>query len=183
MATDIRGRIEEFRPYIPLIQGLRNPGMRNRHWELLSESIQMNIKPKANFTFSRCLELKLQDHIEAIAKVAEVAGKEYAIEQVGEQDNTPVKAVAGAIVNLAFTFKALVTLTYEGCYEHAAVILQCTLLYSIYCAICYDFTMLYYIMLGHATVNFYNGYNDCGLFSLPVNLTVSTQFFQRRKII
>ncbi|MGH0183081.1 UNVERIFIED_CONTAM: hypothetical protein FKN15_013335 [Acipenser sinensis] len=81
VATDIRGRIEEFRPYIPLIQGLRNPGMRNRHWELLSESIQMNIKPKANFTFSRCLELKLQDHIEAIAKVAEVAGKEYAIEQ------------------------------------------------------------------------------------------------------
>ncbi|XP_041081390.1 dynein heavy chain 1, axonemal [Polyodon spathula] len=81
VATDIRGKIEEFRPYIPLIQGLRNPGMHNRHWELLSQSIQMNIKPKANFTFSRCLELKLQDHIEAIAKVAEVAGKEYAIEQ------------------------------------------------------------------------------------------------------
>lgn len=33
VASEIKGMIEDFRPYIPLIQGLRNPGMRNRHWE------------------------------------------------------------------------------------------------------------------------------------------------------
>lgn len=82
VAVEIRAKIEEFRPYIPLIQGLRNPGMRNRHWEMLSEEIKMNVKPKANLTFARCLEMKLQDHIESIAKVAEIAGKEYAIEHV-----------------------------------------------------------------------------------------------------
>ncbi|XP_023393798.1 dynein heavy chain 1, axonemal [Pteropus vampyrus] len=81
VALDIRARIEEFKPYIPLIQGLRNPGMRNRHWEQLSSEININIKPKANLTFARCLEMNLQDHIESISKVAEVAGKEYAIEQ------------------------------------------------------------------------------------------------------
>ncbi|XP_053154302.1 dynein axonemal heavy chain 1 isoform X2 [Hemicordylus capensis] len=80
VALEIRGKIEEFKPYIPLIQGLRNPGMRNRHWELLSEEIKINVKPKANLTFARCLEMKLQDHIESIAKVAEIAGKEYSIE-------------------------------------------------------------------------------------------------------
>uniref|UniRef100_A0A4W5QVG2 Dynein axonemal heavy chain 1 n=1 Tax=Hucho hucho TaxID=62062 RepID=A0A4W5QVG2_9TELE len=73
--------IDDFRPYIPLIQGLRNPGMRGRHWQLLSDRIHMNVKPKANLTFSRCLELGLQDHVDEIARVAEVAGKEYAIEQ------------------------------------------------------------------------------------------------------
>ncbi|XP_063282706.1 dynein axonemal heavy chain 1 [Pelobates fuscus] len=81
VAQDIKSRIEEFKPYIPLIQGLRNPGMRNRHWEILSDQIQINIKPKANLTFTRCLEMNLQDHIESIAKVAEIAGKEYSIEQ------------------------------------------------------------------------------------------------------
>ncbi|XP_072136794.1 dynein axonemal heavy chain 1 isoform X1 [Mobula birostris] len=81
VAVKIRSMIEEFKPYIPLIQALRTPGMRNRHWELLSEQIQTPIKPKANLTFARCLDMNLQDHIEAIAKVAEVAGKEYAIEQ------------------------------------------------------------------------------------------------------
>uniref|UniRef100_A0A8C5QQJ6 Dynein axonemal heavy chain 1 n=1 Tax=Leptobrachium leishanense TaxID=445787 RepID=A0A8C5QQJ6_9ANUR len=81
VAEDIKKRIEEFKPYIPLIQGLRNPGMRSRHWEILSEQIKINVKPKANLTFTRCLEMKLQDHIESIAKVAEIAGKEYSIEQ------------------------------------------------------------------------------------------------------
>ncbi|ERE91881.1 dynein heavy chain 1, axonemal-like protein [Cricetulus griseus] len=81
VAFDIRARIEEFKPYIPLIQGLRNPGMRNRHWEILSNEININVRPKANLTFARCLEMNLQDHIESISKVAEVAGKEYAIEQ------------------------------------------------------------------------------------------------------
>ncbi|XP_019911214.2 dynein heavy chain 1, axonemal [Esox lucius] len=81
VACDIRGKIEVFRPHIPLIQGLRNPGMRGRHWQLLSECIQMNVKPKANLTFSRCLELGLQNHAGEISRVAEVAGKEYAIEQ------------------------------------------------------------------------------------------------------
>lgn len=79
---DIRGKIEEFRPFIPLIQGLRNPGMRTRHWQVLSEHIKMNVKPKANLTFARCLEMGLQNHVKDIALVAEVAGKEYAIEQV-----------------------------------------------------------------------------------------------------
>lgn len=82
VATEIRGKIEDFRPYIPLIQGLRNPGMKSRHWEMLSERMQMKVKPKANLTFSRCLELGLQNHVDDIAHVAEVAGKEYTIEQV-----------------------------------------------------------------------------------------------------
>uniref|UniRef100_A0A8C3HT11 Dynein axonemal heavy chain 1 n=1 Tax=Chrysemys picta bellii TaxID=8478 RepID=A0A8C3HT11_CHRPI len=80
VSVEIRGRIEEFRPYIPLIQGLRNPGMRNRHWEMLSKEININVKPKANLTFSRCLEMKLLDHIDSIAKIAEIAGKEFSIE-------------------------------------------------------------------------------------------------------
>ncbi|KAJ7998998.1 hypothetical protein DPEC_G00210820 [Dallia pectoralis] len=81
LASDIRGKIAAFRPHIPLIQGLRNPGMRGRHWTLLSERIKMNVKYEANLTFSRCLELGLQNHVEEISQVAEVAGKEFAIEQ------------------------------------------------------------------------------------------------------
>ena len=38
--------------------------------------------PKATLTFSKCLEMHLQGYITIIAKIAEVAGKEYSIEQV-----------------------------------------------------------------------------------------------------
>uniref|UniRef100_K7FUS9 Dynein axonemal heavy chain 1 n=1 Tax=Pelodiscus sinensis TaxID=13735 RepID=K7FUS9_PELSI len=54
--------------------------MRNRHWEMLSKEININIKPKANLTFARCLDMKLLDHIDSIAKIAEIAGKEFSIE-------------------------------------------------------------------------------------------------------
>ena len=43
VAQEIKKQIEDFRPYIPLIQGLRNPGMRNRHWELVRLSCSNNL--------------------------------------------------------------------------------------------------------------------------------------------
>lgn len=37
IANEIKGWIEDFKPFIPLIQGLRNPGMRSRHWDQVSK--------------------------------------------------------------------------------------------------------------------------------------------------
>lgn len=48
----------------------------------LSGDLGFQVTPKANLTFNKCLEMNLQDHIGVISKIAEVAGKEYAIEQV-----------------------------------------------------------------------------------------------------
>ncbi|XP_046731532.1 dynein axonemal heavy chain 1 [Silurus meridionalis] len=81
VASFVRGMIEQFQPNIPLIQGMRNPGMRSRHWTVLSERLNMDVMPKPNLTFSKCLELGLFQHVEEISQIAEVAGKEYAIEQ------------------------------------------------------------------------------------------------------
>lgn len=33
IAMTVKSQIEDFKPSIPLIQALRAPGMRNRHWE------------------------------------------------------------------------------------------------------------------------------------------------------
>ena len=51
-------------------------------WLQLSQELGFPLYPKSNLTFSKCLEMGLQEYIEPIAKVAEVAGKEYSIEQV-----------------------------------------------------------------------------------------------------
>ena len=48
----------------------------------LSKDLGFKIVANQQLNFSKCLEMKLQDHIGVIAKVAEVAGKEYSIEQV-----------------------------------------------------------------------------------------------------
>ncbi|KAL8563601.1 hypothetical protein ACOMHN_019339 [Nucella lapillus] len=81
IATSIKRKIEEFKPHLPLLQGLRNPGMKERHWKNLSSEVGITLRPSESLTFTRCLELGLSDHVEEIATVGEVAGKEYAIEQ------------------------------------------------------------------------------------------------------
>ncbi|XP_051532039.1 dynein axonemal heavy chain 1 [Myxocyprinus asiaticus] len=77
VASEIQAKIEEFRPFIPLIRGLRKLGTQSRHWELLSERINVDVMPKANLTFSHCLELGLQAHVEEITRMAQEDGKEY----------------------------------------------------------------------------------------------------------
>eukprot|EP00118_Oscarella_pearsei_P012540 m.93002 g.93002 ORF g.93002 m.93002 type:complete len:4173 (+) comp36767_c0_seq9:102-12620(+) len=81
VASDVKKQIEAFKPYVPLIQGLRNPGMRNRHWEQLSTELGFQVIPKATLTLAKCLEKKMDEYIDVIGKVAEVAGKEFSIEQ------------------------------------------------------------------------------------------------------
>ncbi|KAM9758655.1 dynein axonemal heavy chain 1 [Menidia menidia] len=87
VATIIMSKIEEFWPCVTLIQCLRNPGMKNRHWDMLSESIQVKVKPKANLNLTRYLELGLQNHVEDIKDMVELAEKEYAIEKTLEKMN------------------------------------------------------------------------------------------------
>ena len=49
IAQEAKGWVENFRPYIPLIQALRNPGMRKRHWEQVLKLLM--IFTYAFFTF------------------------------------------------------------------------------------------------------------------------------------
>ncbi|XP_065685160.1 dynein axonemal heavy chain 1 isoform X1 [Hydra vulgaris] len=81
IAQEAKTWVENFRPYIPLIQALRNPGMRKRHWEQLSSELNQTVIPKSALTFSKCLEMKFDDHIETISKIGVIAGKEFAIEE------------------------------------------------------------------------------------------------------
>uniref|UniRef100_A0A8C0VRC6 Dynein axonemal heavy chain 1 n=1 Tax=Cyanistes caeruleus TaxID=156563 RepID=A0A8C0VRC6_CYACU len=80
VAMSFRDKMDDFKQYVPLIQGLRNPGMRSRHWEMLSNQVKAGVELEPSMTFGRCLELNLQDHMESVLKVAETASKEYAIE-------------------------------------------------------------------------------------------------------
>ena len=60
VASQIKMAIEEFKPFVPLIQALRSPGMHSRMWELISERTGILVVPKASLTFAKCLEMRLQ---------------------------------------------------------------------------------------------------------------------------
>jgi dynein heavy chain len=54
--------------------------MRDRHWDRLSEELDMNVHPDSSSTLTKLLDMKLLFKVDTITKVCDVAGKEYAIE-------------------------------------------------------------------------------------------------------
>ncbi len=51
------------------MQALRQPGMRERHWQQLSEQLVMTLKPDKDFVLSKALDMHLMDHLDTIQKV------------------------------------------------------------------------------------------------------------------
>lgn len=81
ISTTIKDEIGAFRPHVPLILSLRNPGMQERHWNQLNHEIQMTFRPDRGMKLSYVLELGLDKHLETIQRICETAGKEYQIEK------------------------------------------------------------------------------------------------------
>ena len=59
---------------------LRTEGMKERHWQAISEKVGFEVKPYEGFTFNHCLEMDLHKYTESVVDIGEKAGKEYNIE-------------------------------------------------------------------------------------------------------
>jgi dynein heavy chain len=77
----IKKEVEAFRPHLPLIIALLNPGMRTRHWELLSQKLPFEFKPDEALTLNKVVDdMKMGQYLDVISKVGDSAAKEYQIE-------------------------------------------------------------------------------------------------------
>ncbi|KAL0237672.1 hypothetical protein PCE1_001066 [Barthelona sp. PCE] len=83
IAVTTKEKIEEFVPHIPLLQALRGPGMRERHWKELSLELGFELNPDEDdsFTLRDFFSLNLPSHELAIFKVTDYASKEFMIEE------------------------------------------------------------------------------------------------------
>ncbi|XP_030766886.1 dynein heavy chain 1, axonemal-like isoform X2 [Sitophilus oryzae] len=81
VAIAIRNQIDEFKPLIPLLQCIRNPGMRQRHWDEFAEKTDIQLVWSTTITFHDVLALGVEQYIDEIKSIAEAATKEYSIEQ------------------------------------------------------------------------------------------------------
>eukprot|EP00435_Cladocopium_sp_Y103_P046086 s1680_g13.t1 len=83
IAEQIKTELEEFKPNLPLVTGLRNEGMRQRHWEQISEKSGVQVGPgmEGGFTLQRMLDSGLLNFANEVAEVGDRAGKEYGLEK------------------------------------------------------------------------------------------------------
>uniref|UniRef100_G1RF97 Dynein axonemal heavy chain 2 n=1 Tax=Nomascus leucogenys TaxID=61853 RepID=G1RF97_NOMLE len=76
-----RSKIEQFKRTMPLISDLRNPALRERHWDQVRDEIQREFDQESeSFTLEQIVELGMDQHVEKIGEISASAAKELAIE-------------------------------------------------------------------------------------------------------
>ena len=102
----IRDRIEEFKILLPLIQDLKNQGMRKRHWDEVGRVIGKDFcLDKNEFTLNDVFLTGLQKHKSIISDLAENASKEFTIEETLAQMRKKFREVNVEIVSYKDTFR------------------------------------------------------------------------------
>jgi dynein heavy chain len=73
----MKEKIDEFKKVVPVAIALRKKGMKDRHWDALTQKVGFAIKPYEGFTYGKCMEMNLLEHTEAIVDIGERSGKEF----------------------------------------------------------------------------------------------------------
>ena len=77
--------MDEFKEHMPLVQTLFNPGLRDRHWEQISEIVGAPIKPDEDTCLSKLVDMNLEPYIARFEGISEAASKEYSLEKAMEK--------------------------------------------------------------------------------------------------
>ncbi|KAM9311612.1 dynein axonemal heavy chain 3-like [Gastrophryne carolinensis] len=81
VATTIKTKLEKFKINMPLVTALCTPGIKPRHWNLMSEKVGFNIAPHEGTTLRDVLQLGLEKHLEYLNQISSQASKEYALQK------------------------------------------------------------------------------------------------------
>ena len=86
--AQVKSKVEEFREHMPLISTIFNPGLRDRHWEQISEIVGYTMKPDDSYCLSRFVDMNLDQYIPKFESISEAASKEYSLEKAMEKMKT-----------------------------------------------------------------------------------------------
>jgi dynein heavy chain len=82
IAEQIRTELEAFKPNVPIVLALRNAGMRDRHWDQLSQVMEKKIHPdESEFKLQAFLNSGMIAKLEQVEIIGDRAGKEFSLEK------------------------------------------------------------------------------------------------------
>ncbi|KAL0205536.1 hypothetical protein P9112_000843 [Eukaryota sp. TZLM1-RC] len=81
VVTSLRDRLAEFKSAIEVVQALRAPGLKARHWDKrISTVVGIPIRPTPDLRLQDLIDLGVHQHISDLQEIAAVAGREFNIE-------------------------------------------------------------------------------------------------------
>ncbi|XP_064448835.1 dynein axonemal heavy chain 3 [Mirounga angustirostris] len=81
LAENVKVKIEKFKQHIPILSISCNPGMKDRHWQQISEIVGSEIKPTETTCLSNMLEYGFGKFIDKLEPIGAAASKEYSLEK------------------------------------------------------------------------------------------------------
>lgn len=73
----------EFRKYLPLINGLRNPDLRERHWQKVGEATNIsNLNDSFDGSLQKLLDCGIMDRLSDVTEISEIASRELSYEKL-----------------------------------------------------------------------------------------------------
>ncbi|KAJ8047551.1 Dynein heavy chain 3, axonemal [Holothuria leucospilota] len=80
-AATIKGKLEKFKINMPLVHALCNPGIKERHWNMMSEKVGFNMTPQEDTPLVEVLQMGLEKYVDELGQISGQASKEYALEK------------------------------------------------------------------------------------------------------
>ena len=81
MAAKLRSNVDAFKENLPLVTTLFNQGLRDRHWDQISDIIGYSFKPNEDSTLVKIIEMNLNEFISKFETISEAASKEFSLEK------------------------------------------------------------------------------------------------------
>ena len=64
IADSVKGKIDRFKLHMPVLSCICSPGIRDRHWEAMSDIVGFDIKPQGETSLFTMLEYGLNKYLD-----------------------------------------------------------------------------------------------------------------------
>ena len=78
-------KVDSFKDHLPLVSLLFNPGLRDRHWDAMSDIVGYPLRPDEGSNLQKFVDMNLEPYLSKFDNISEAASKEYSLEKAMEK--------------------------------------------------------------------------------------------------